>query len=132
MVTMEPAVAVMVVDDQEPFRQAARALLGRAIDFELVAEAASGEEAVKMAAGAGPELVLMDIHMPGIGGIEATRQLLNAHPEAVVFLCSTYPASDLPAEATTCGARGYVDKAELGTDLLARLWAARDNYWFSR
>lgn len=118
------AVAVLVVDDQQPFRGAARALLNRCLQFELVGEAASGEEAVELAAGLRPGLVLMDIKMPGMGGIEATRRLLDVHPEAVVVLCSTYSADDLPPEASACGAQGYIDKGDFGPEILTQVWAA--------
>jgi DNA-binding NarL/FixJ family response regulator len=119
------SVAVLVVDDQLPFRLAARAVIRRADGFELVGEAASGEEAVAKAAELHPELVLMDINMPGINGIEATRQIVAREPTVVVFLCSTYELSDLPAEATTSGARAYINKEEMGPDVLARLWDHR-------
>ena len=124
-------VAVLVVDDQEPFRGAARSLLARSADFELIGEAASGEEAVTLAAGLRPALVLMDINMPGIGGIEATRRVLEAHPEAVVVLCSTYSASDLPLDATTCGARGYIDKADFAPEVLTQVWVTREQNGFA-
>jgi DNA-binding NarL/FixJ family response regulator len=119
------SVAVLVVDDQLPFRLAARAVIRRADGFELVGEAASGEEAVAKAAELHPELVLMDINMPGINGIEATRQIVASEPTVVVFLCSTYELSDLPAAATTSGARAYINKEEMGPDVLARLWDHR-------
>src|SRR3954452_10550319 len=118
-------VAVLVVDDQLPFRLAARAVLRRADEFELVGEAASGEEAVDRVAALRPELVLMDINMPGINGIEATRQILAEAPDTVVFLCSTYQLSDLPDDAMTSGAKAYVNKEELGPEVLADLWAKR-------
>jgi two-component system, NarL family, invasion response regulator UvrY len=118
------AVAVLVVDDQQPFRGAARALLAQCPEFQLVGEAASGEEAVELAAGVRPELVLMDINMPGIDGFEATRRLLQVHPDTVVVLCSTYSAADLPEEATICGAQAYVDKGELDPEILTEVWAA--------
>jgi DNA-binding NarL/FixJ family response regulator len=117
----DDVVAVVVVDDQEPFRGAARALLRHAPGFELVGEAESSEEALAVVAALRPGLVLMDINMPGIGGIEATRRVLETHPDTVVVLCSTYSAADLPEEATTCGARGYVDKDELAPELLHQL-----------
>jgi DNA-binding NarL/FixJ family response regulator len=112
-------VTVLVVDDQLPFRLAARAVVSRADGFELVGEAASGEEAVSMVAELRPELVLMDINMPGINGIEATRQVMVTAPSTVVFLCSTYQLADLPTDATTSGARAYVNKEEFGPDVLA-------------
>lgn len=118
-------VSVLVVDDQAPFRLAARAVLRRAEGFELVGEAATGEEAVERAAELRPSLVLMDINMPGINGVEATRQILEQLPGTVVFLCSTYQRSDLPPDAASSGAIAYVNKEELGPDLLRRLWDER-------
>jgi len=118
-------VPVLVVDDQAPFRLAARAVLRRTEGFELVGEAANGEEAVVKAAELQPALVLMDINMPGINGIEATRQIVAAAPEVVVFLCSTYQLSDLPPDAGTSGARAYVNKEELAPSVLRRLWDER-------
>jgi DNA-binding NarL/FixJ family response regulator len=122
---MEPTVRVLVVDDQAPFRLAARMVLKRAPGFELVGEAATGEESVDKVAELAPDLVLMDINMPGINGIEATRQILAAAPATVVFLCSTYQLGDLPADAKTSGARAYVNKEEFAPSVLSELWAAR-------
>ena len=121
----DESVSVLVVDDQAPFRLAARAVIGRADGFELVGEAATGEEAVEMADDLHPDLVLMDINMPGISGIEATSQIVAHEPEAVVFLCSTYERSDLPAEAEDSGARAYINKEELGPSVLRQLWDDR-------
>lgn len=118
-------VTVLVVDDQAPFRLAARAVLRRTEGFELVGEAADGEEAVEQARTLRPSLVLMDINMPGISGIEATRRLLADVPGATVFLCSTYQRSDLPPEAEDSGFAAYVNKEDLGPDLLRRLWRER-------
>ena len=122
----ERDVPVLVVDDQAPFRLAARAVVRRAQGFELVGEAESGEQAIVLAGDLHPAMILMDIKMPGIGGIEATRRIVDEAPETVVFLCSTYQESDLPPQAKTSGARGYVHKEELGPALLRQLWEARD------
>ena len=116
-------VRVLVVDDQAPFRLAARAVFGRADGFEVAAEADSGEAALDRADEVGPDLVLMDINMGAMDGVEATQRLVAAHPSTVVFLCSTYAEADLPAGSMDGGAAAYINKEELTPDLIASLWA---------
>jgi DNA-binding NarL/FixJ family response regulator len=118
-------VSVVVVDDQGPFRRAARAILEATSGFELLAEAISGEEAVALARSLEPDLVLMDIKMPGIGGIEATRRITAARAGAVVVLVSSYAERDLPADARTCGAAAYIAKEGFGRRALEEVWNAR-------
>jgi DNA-binding NarL/FixJ family response regulator len=118
--------SVLVVDDQAPFRLAAKAVLRRLAEFELAGEASSGLEAIELVDRLRPELVLMDINMPEMNGIEATRQIVAAHPETVVILCSTYDMRDLPDEAGSSGAAGYLHKEQLGADYLRRVWEHRD------
>ena len=118
----EPGTSVLIVDDQLPFRLAAKAVVGVTPGFTVVGEAGSGEEAVTQVEALGPGLVLMDINMPGINGIEATRRITTAHPEVRVILLSTYDAEDLPADARSCGAVGYVHKEQFGPDVLTRTW----------
>ena len=127
---MSDPLPVLVVDDQAPFRSAMKAVLRRTDEFELVGEAANGVEAVAMADELHPVLILMDINMPEMNGIEATRQLVSQHPDVVVILCSTYEAGDLPPEVATSGARAYLNKEHLGADMLRRLWAKRDTGGF--
>ncbi len=125
--TMESAtgVSVLIVDDQAPFRLAARAVLRRSEGFRLVGEAGDGAEAVTLVGELRPELVLMDINMPVLNGIDATRRIMEAYPGTTVFLCSTYAQEDLPPEVATAGAAAYVNKETLAPDLLQRLWDAR-------
>jgi two-component system invasion response regulator UvrY len=122
---------VLVVDDQSPFRFAAKAVLRRLDGFELAGEAASGTEAIALVEELHPDLVLMDINMPGMNGIEATRRIVAAHPDAVVLLCSTYDVADLPPDVAASGATGYVNKERFGTEALRRLWEDRDSGVFA-
>ena len=119
----ENGVAVLIVDDLAPFRRAARAVIGATPGFEVVGDAETGEAAVEMVDELEPALVLMDINMPGINGIEATRRITGAHPDVVVMLVSTYQAADLPADARDCGAAAYVNKEDLGPKVVQDLWA---------
>jgi DNA-binding NarL/FixJ family response regulator len=125
------AVSVVVVDDQAPFRLAARAVLRRTEGFELVGEAENGLEALTLVDTLKPDLVLMDINMPEMGGIEATRQIVAELPATVVILCSTYGVNDLPPEAATSGARAYVHKEQLSAKTIKRLWDERNDGSFA-
>jgi len=123
--SIEPdVVSVVVVDDQAPFLAAARAVMARANGFELVGEASSGEEAVELVDRLRPALVLMDINLGVMDGIEATRIIAAARPATVVVLVSTYTEAEMPPAARTCGAAAYVNKDELSPRLLRRLWEA--------
>jgi two-component system invasion response regulator UvrY len=114
-------VRVLLADDQAPFRAAARAVFGAASGFRLVGEATSGEEAVELVGSLSPDLVLMDINMAGIGGIEAARLIADRYPMTRTILLSTYREADLPQEARTCGA-AYLHKADFGGRALQELW----------
>jgi two-component system, NarL family, invasion response regulator UvrY len=116
-------ITVLVVDDQAPFRSAARAVLAMTPGFEMAGEAVSGEEGVDKVKELAPALVLMDINMPGISGVDATRRITADRPETVVVLLSTYSADDLPADARSCGAAAYVNKEEFGPDVLRDIWS---------
>ncbi len=120
---MGDAIRVLVVDDQAPFRRAARAVVGLTEGFEVVAEAETGEEAVALVDERSPDMVLMDINMPGIDGFEACRRITSSHPELVVLLVSTYDADALASDAGACGAAGYLHKEDLGPDVLQAAWS---------
>jgi pilus assembly protein CpaE len=123
--------SVLVVDDQAPFRFAVKAVLRRMTCFELAGEASSGPEAIALVDELHPALVLMDINMPEMNGIEATRRIVAAHPGIVVFLCSTYDLADLPSGAAASGAVAYVNKERFGSDALRHLWRNRDSGSFA-
>jgi DNA-binding NarL/FixJ family response regulator len=125
-------VRVLVVDDQHPFRAAACAVVERLHDFVVVAEAESGEEAVSVAGELHPDLVLMDINMGGIDGIEAARQITAGGEHPLVVLLSTYDLSDLPTTARSSGACAYVNKDDFGGRVLRRLWQAGGDPEFRR
>ncbi len=112
---------VLIVDDQAPFRSAARSLVELIDGWRVVGEVGSGEDAIRVAKDTRPSLVLMDIHLPGTSGIEATRRIVAADPGIAVVLLSTYAADDLPEDARTCGAAGYIGKADLTPRLLRAL-----------
>jgi two-component system, NarL family, invasion response regulator UvrY len=123
-------VTVLIADDQAPFRSAARAVVGIASGFEVVGEAESGEAAVELVEALKPDLVLMDIHLPGINGIEATRRIAGSCPLTVTFLVSSYQADDLPVEARSSGAAAYINKEDFEAQLLSELWKTRgDAEW---
>jgi two-component system, NarL family, invasion response regulator UvrY len=114
----------MIVDDQPPFRAAARAVVSRVDGFDLVAEVESGEAAVAASDELDLDLVLMDINMGELDGIEAARRITAAHPSTKVILVSTYGADDLPPAARNSGAVAYVNKDELSPRLVRRIWEA--------
>jgi DNA-binding NarL/FixJ family response regulator len=121
-------VRVLIVDDQEPFRMAARMVVEATDGFDVVGEAESGEDSVTMAAELAPDLVLMDVNLPGINGLDATRQILaGAGPDpkaVVVLLLSTYEEDEYAPRAAECGAAAYIPKAAFGPDRLEAAWAA--------
>lgn len=121
--SQEHPVNVLIVDDQAPFRGAARAVVGATPGFAVVGEAESGEQGVEMAASLEPDLVLMDVNLPGIDGVEAVRRITTSRPDTVAFLLSTYRSEDLPSGARECGAAAYIRKEEFEPALLERLWA---------
>ncbi len=118
------AVRVLVVDDHEPFRRAARAVVRETAGFELVGEVADGEASIEAVKTMRPDLVLMDVTLPGIGGLEATRLIRAALPSVVVLLLSTRDALEFVGEAAASGAAAYLPKSMLSPEHLAELWSA--------
>ena len=118
-------VRVLIVDDQEPFRMAARLVVEATEGFDVVGEAETGEDSVARARELTPDLVLMDVNLPGINGLDATRQILDGQSEpVVVLLLSTYEEEEYAPRAAECGAAAYIPKAVFGPDRLESAWAA--------
>jgi DNA-binding NarL/FixJ family response regulator len=89
--------------------------------FEVVGEAGSGEEAIEMAGALEPDVVLMDVHLPGIDGLDACRAIVARRPATTVLLLSTYREEDVPGDTRSCGAQAYVSKELFGPDVLEHL-----------
>jgi two-component system invasion response regulator UvrY len=111
---------VLIVDDQEAFRSAARLVVDLADGFEVAGEAETGEDGVRMATELRPDLVLMDMNLPGIDGLEATRQIMTALPNTRVVGLSTY--EEYRDRAIAAGAIAFISKSDFEPDLLARVW----------
>ena len=116
------AVRVLIVDDQPPFREAARMVVELSDGFEVAGEAENGESAVAMAAELKPDLVLMDVQMPGINGLEATRQIMEAADPPRVLVMSTHESGDYSGPAVEAGAIAFIPKSEFSMDVLAGIW----------
>jgi DNA-binding NarL/FixJ family response regulator len=117
-------ITVLAVDDQEVFRRTARSLIAATPGFEQVGEAASGPEALELAADLHPDLVLVDVRMPGMDGIETARRLAGADPGAMVVLISLEEVPELPSSVASVGAAAYLRKQDLSTRTLRQLWRA--------
>lgn len=116
-------VRVLIVDDQEPFRRAIAAVVSETEGFVVVESTSSGEEALLAVTRLRPGLVLMDVHLPGIDGIEASRRITRDADPPVVVLLSTYDQEEF--DLSGCGAASYLAKAAFGPDLLTAAWARR-------
>jgi CheY-like chemotaxis protein len=112
---------VLAVDDSEIFLQVADSVVSGTTGLRLVGTAASGEEAIKLLPHLQPDLVLLDVHMPGIGGMETASIIGRESPETVVVLVSAEP-DGLAAAAESVGAVAILSKVDLSSDMLDQLW----------
>lgn len=120
---MTERIRVLIADDHPLFRDGLRVMLEAAGGFEVVGEATTGEEAVALAAGLQPDVVLMDIAMPGVNGIEATRRIVAADPQARVLMLTMLEDDDSVFAALRAGARGYLLKGARQEEALRALRA---------
>jgi DNA-binding NarL/FixJ family response regulator len=115
---MEIIIRVLIADDHGVVREGLRAVLGSEPDMEVVGEAATGKEVVEQAAELEPDLILMDIQMPDVNGIEATRRILEANPDVGVVVLTMFEDDDSVFSAMRAGARGYVLKGAPPSEIL--------------
>jgi DNA-binding NarL/FixJ family response regulator len=121
----EPAahIRVLIVDDQTLIRRGMSLILGHEPDIEVVGQAADGEESIAMVAELKPEVVLMDLHMPGMGGVQATREITSTYPDVHVMVLTTFDADEMVFEAIRAGAQAYLLKDASEADVLETIRA---------
>ena len=112
-------VRILVVDDFDTFRQFVVEVLGKRLELQVVGEASDGLEALQKAVELRPDLILLDISLPSLNGIEVARQMRSLVPESKIIFLTQESSSDVIQEALSLGARGYVTKNMVLTDLLA-------------
>ena len=116
-------IRVLIADDHPVFRDGLRSLLESVPETEMVGEAATGQDVVESAESIQPDVVLMDIQMPGINGIEATRQILSASPHTSILILTMFEDDDLVFAAMRAGARGYLLQGADQTEIVRALQA---------
>ena len=114
---MPDKLTVLLVDDHALVRHGFRRILEDDAEIEVVGEASNGEEAVKLANAQKPAVIVMDCAMPGMNGLEATRKILEARPDAAILMLSMHSEDTLVRQALEAGARGYILKNAMDLDL---------------
>jgi DNA-binding NarL/FixJ family response regulator len=124
------SIRVLVVDDNEPFRRFVRATLSTKPELEIVSEVSNGLEAVQKALELQPALIVLDIGLPGLNGIEAARRIRKLSPKSTILFLSQESSPEIVQEALCLGALGYVIKAHAARDLLFAVEAVLRNEQF--
>lgn len=119
---------ILLADDHQLFREALRSLLGKFQHVEVVAETGNGLEVIGLVRDASPDIVCMDISMPGLNGIETTRQITTTWPRVKVIALSAFSDQKYVMEMMAAGASAYVTKAEAGEELLRAIEAVSNNH----
>ena len=123
-------VRILVVDDHEVVRRGIRTLLDAQRGWKVCGEAATGSEALKQAKTLNPDVIILDISMPGLDGVEATRRIRKAVPAAGVLILTMHETDELLQEALRAGANGYVAKSDAGDELVAGVKALMEGRTF--
>jgi len=125
-----PTVRLLIADDHEIVRKGFRAILEAQHECEVVGECADGRRAVELAKELHPDIVVLDISMPSLNGLEAARQILKARPQTKILILTMHESDSLIREVLDAGARGYILKTDAGRDLVAAVDALRRNKTF--
>jgi DNA-binding NarL/FixJ family response regulator len=124
------SVRMLVVDDFEPFRQFVCSTVGTESDLQVVCEVSDGLEAVQKAEELKPDLILLDIELPSLNGIDAARQILKVAPQSKILFVSQESSAEVVQESLALGARGYLVKVDAGRELLVALRAVLEDRQF--
>ena len=119
-------IRVMLVDDHQLIRSCFREVLGRESGLEIVAEAGNGEEAIHLVRTHRPDVILMDVSMPGIGGLEATRRISQSFPETRIIALTRYGDDPFPARLLEAGAAGYITKGSDIEEVISAIKSVHD------
>ncbi len=123
-------IPVLLVDDHEIARKGIRSVLSSNRNLDVIFEAVTGEDAVQKAQELRPAIILLDITLPGISGIEAARQIRMVSPDSRIIFLSQHDSVQIARDALSFGAHGYVVKSDAGRDLLPAIEAARHGQTF--
>ena len=125
-----PALKVLIADDHEIVRQGLRSMLEAQRDCQVVGEAGDGRQAVTLTKELNPDVVILDIGMPTLNGLEATRQILKMRPQTKVLILTMHESDSVIREVLDAGARGYILKTDAGRDLVTAVDSLRRNKTF--
>jgi DNA-binding NarL/FixJ family response regulator len=121
------SVSILIADDHDVVRRGVKSLLQTRPDWEVCGEAADGRTAVELSKKLKPQIVILDVTMPGLGGIEATRQILAARPRTEILILTMHESEELVEEILEAGARGFVLKTDTSRDLLRAVIALTEH-----
>jgi DNA-binding NarL/FixJ family response regulator len=124
------SVRVLVVEDFEPFRRFVCSRVGDSSELQVICEVSDGLEAVQKAEELQPDLIILDIGLPNLNGIEAARRIRKLSPQSKILFVSQESSADVIEEALSLGAMGYVIKARAGSELLVAMEAVREGRQF--
>jgi DNA-binding NarL/FixJ family response regulator len=125
-----PSLRLLLADDHEIVRQGLRSMLQGQRDCEVVGEAVDGRQAVAMTKELNPDVVILDIGMPALNGLEATRHILKMRPQTKVLILTMHESDSMIREVLDAGARGYILKTDAGRDLVTAVDSLRRNKTF--